>query len=149
MGDSINIPGKKQICVLSEQNYPQLQIDGKKIFDRYDLVSHNIDRCIDPRYRDFLAEPVVKDDSIAFYAKTPKEEKRRFSELQGEELEKYAKIKEDTLAHYNEKISSLRDSGKGDTADYLSKAIERINDDDLYCYDGKVVLGVWGGSRAK
>jgi len=133
MGDSTNIPGKKLICSKSLRECQSLELDGKTLFVRYKPVSDNIKRCIDPRYQDFLAYPVEKDETIAFYGKTPNGERRRFSELQGEELEEYAKIKEDTLAHYNEKIEALRKSGKGDTAEYLSKAIERIDDDELYC----------------
>jgi subtilisin family serine protease len=146
MGDATNIPGKKHICSKSLQECQSMELDGKTLFARYKPVLNNIKKCIDPQYQDFLAYPVEKDESIAFYGKTPEEEKRKFSDLKGEDLEKYAKIKEDTLAHYNAKINFLRSTGKGDTADYLSKAIEHINEDDLYCYDGKVVLGVWGVS---
>jgi len=144
MGDYKNIPGKKYICSKSLQEYQSIEFDGKTLFDRYRLVSSNIKKRIDPQYQDFLAYPVEKDDAIEFYRKETEEELRRFSDLKGEELKKYVKIKDDTLAHYSEKIYSLRSAGQNDTADYLSKAIEHIDYDDLYCCEGKVILGAWG-----
>lgn len=67
-----------------------------------------------------------------------------FNELSGEESATYLQVKEQTLDHYRNKIDELKNSGDAESAEYLEKAIKFVDDEFLFCYDGKVVMGVWG-----
>ncbi len=138
--------GKEPLCVAYLKYFKAVQgIGGRTLFDRYKLAEKNIlHACMDPAYREFLAYPVQEDNSITFYGKKYQETPRLLSDLRGDDLEKYTNIKTETLAHYNSRIDSLRDAGKTTEAEFLADAIKYIDDRFVYCYDDKVVLGVWG-----
>ncbi|MEI7582740.1 S8 family serine peptidase [Runella sp.] len=140
------IIGKEQLCSTDLKYFKALQgIEGRTLFDRYQSAETGIiNKNIDPKYQDFLSYPVQEDQIIDFYGKIWKETPRLLSALQGEDLAKYTEIKSETLAHYNHKIDSLRSSGKNTDADFLEGAIKYVDDRFVYCYDDKVVLGVWG-----
>lgn len=137
--------GKDQLCSTDLDYFKALQgVEGKTLFDRYQSLKNIVNVNIDAQYRHFLAEP-VKDENIiiwfgAIYNETPKV----LSELQAEELEKYTQLKKETLAHYNNKINSLKLSDKNNEAIFLEDAVKFVDDRFVYCYDDKVVLGVWG-----
>lgn len=119
-------------------------INGKTVFDRYNSLANIVTNNIDTKYRDFISYPVKIGNNIEFYGKTPKEEPRTLSELQEDNFTKYQNLKDETLAYYNNKIEELKNSGKTDEAEFLSKAVKYVDDRFLYCYDDKVVLGAWG-----
>jgi subtilisin family serine protease len=102
-----------------------------------------VENHIDDRYQDFLAQPVVEADTIKWFAKF-NETAIRLTELEGDEREKYEQLKDKTLAHYKSAVRSLEQQGKSNEAEYLQKAIKYIDDRFVYCFDDKVVLGVWG-----
>jgi len=138
--------GKEQLCSTDLKHFKALQgIDGKTLFDRYKLAESSIiNRYIDPKYRDFLAYPVKEGDIITFHSKTYNETPRILSDLQGDDLTKYQNIKAETLAHFNKEIDSLKKSDKTTEAEFLAAATKHVDDRFVYCYDDKVVLGVWG-----
>lgn len=138
--------GKVQLCSTDFKYFKSVQgISGKTLFDRYKLAETNIiSRYIDAKYRDFLAYPVQEDNAITFHGKRYNETPRLLSELQGDDLAKYTHIKNETLSHYNDKIDSLRNSGKTTDAEFLANAIKYVDDHFVYCYDDRVVLGIWG-----
>lgn len=138
--------GKEQLCNIDLKYFKSLQgIDGRTLFDRYKLAERNIiDKYIATEYKDFLAYPVQSGNDITFHGIKYNEVPQFFSDLQGKALERYGKIKDETLTHYNSAIDTLRNSGKATEAEYLSNAIKFVDDRFIYCYDGRVVLGVWG-----
>lgn len=119
--------------------------NGRTLFDRFKLAESNIvNKNIDPKYKDFLAYPVVEGDKIVFHSITYNETPQIYLELEGEDLSKYTNIKNETISHYNGVIENLKNSGKTVEADFLADAIKYIDNRFIYCYDDKVILGVWG-----
>jgi subtilisin family serine protease len=102
-----------------------------------------VENHIDDKYQDFLAQPVVESDIIKWFAKFD-ETAIRLTELVGDEREKYEQLKDKTLAHYKSVVRSLEQQGKSNEAEYLQKSIKYIDDRFVYCFEDKVVLGVWG-----
>lgn len=140
------IIGKEQLCSTDLNYFKALQgIDNRTLFDRYQLAEANIiNKYIDAKYRSFLAHPVQEGNVITFHGKKYNETPQLLSELQGDNLMKYANIKDETLAHYLHQISSLQNSGKTVDAEFLANAVKFVDDRFVYCYDDRVVLGVWG-----
>jgi len=114
------------------------------LFKRFDDIENIVNKRIDEKYRHFLAEPFIEGDSINWYSKSYKETPQHLLELQGEDRSKYEQIKNETLNHYKGVADSLRNEGKSREAECFENAIKFINDDFIYCFDNKTVLGVWG-----
>jgi subtilisin family serine protease len=142
------VKGKDELCRIDDikKYFNALQaIEGKTLFERYKLAETNvINRNIDAEYQHFLAYPVQEGNTITFHGKKYNETPRLLSELQGDDLTKYTSIKEETLAHFNNKINSLRNSGRTSEAVFLADAVKYVDNRFVYCYDDKVVLGCWG-----
>lgn len=118
-------------------------LGGKTIFDRYKLASLMLDK-FDKKYRNFLAYPVKESDKIEFHGIIARNDNPQIlSELQDHVASKYQNIKAETLAYYNSKIEDLKATDK-DKAEFLADAIKSVDDRFVYCYDDKVILGVWG-----
>lgn len=139
---------KHELLFSTDQKYfKALQlIGGRSIFDRYRIAKTSIiDKCIDEKYRFFLAYPVKEDDTIEFHGiKAKIDDPQILAELQGDDAAKYQKIKVETLQHYQSKIDELKDADKITEAEFLTDAIKSVDDRFVYCYDNKVVLGAWG-----
>lgn len=138
--------GKIEFLSTDLQYFKGLQgLDGKTLFERFKLAETNvINKYIDIKYRDFLAYPVQENGLITFHIKKFNETPRPISDLEGSDWEKYLRIKDETITHYNNKIFQLRGSEKTDEAEFLNEAIKFIDDRFLYCYDERVVLVIWG-----
>jgi hypothetical protein len=137
--------GKKQLCRIDLKFFKAFQgIEGKTLFDRFESLYNIIEGNIDTKYQDFLAHPVKLDNTITFHGKIFNETPRILSDLHESEKEKYRTIKDETLAHFENKIASLKNSDKTKESEFLANAIKFIDDRFVYCYDDIVVLGVWG-----
>lgn len=137
--------GKEQLCNINSRYFKALQsIEKKSLLDRYDSLENIIIEYIDPKYQHFLAQPVKNIDEIIWHGKPYNETPKIFADLHGEEQKTYAKIKDETLIHYKSVINSLEKSGKKTESEFLKKAIKFVDDRFLFCYDNRVVLGVWG-----
>jgi subtilisin family serine protease len=138
--------GKEQLCSTDLKYFKALQgVGGKTLFDRYKLAESNIlKKYVDVKYQDFLTYPVREGSIVTFHGTKYNEAPRFLSELHGADLTKYTHLKDETLAHYDHVIDSLRDSGKPTEAEFLADAVKYVDDRFVYCYDGRVVLGVWG-----
>jgi subtilisin family serine protease len=139
---------KKQLCSTDLKYFKDLQgFGGKTLFERFLSVENIVNNHIDTQYQHFLAYPVPSesdDTKLVFYGVSYKENPTVLVELQGADFEKYKTIKEETVAHFKSRIAALKSSNKVDEATYLENAIKFIDDRFIYCYDDKVVLGVWG-----
>lgn len=133
------------LCSTDQKYFKAIQgIGNASLFDRYESLENIIKNNIDPKYQDFLAYPVKEDETIVFHGTNYNGTPVPLSDLEGNEKEKYNLIKEDTLSHFNAHIAILKSTGKTDDAKYLEGAVAYIDDRFVYCYDDKVVLGVWG-----
>jgi subtilisin family serine protease len=141
------VSGKSKLCSCErfETYFKSVQeYRGRKLFDRYEALANIVNRYIQPEYRHFLAHPVFQGELITWHGAHYSETPRQLSQLQADELNRYEAILEKTQQHYSHTISNLKQSGKDDEADCLEKAVKFVNKDFVYCYDGKVVLGIWG-----
>lgn len=88
---------KHELLFSTDQKYfKALQlIGGRSIFDRYRIAKTSIiDKCIDEKYRFFLAYPVKEDDTIEFHGiKAKIDDPQILAELQGDDAAKYQKSK--------------------------------------------------------
>ncbi|MBQ2187585.1 MAG: S8 family serine peptidase [Bacteroidales bacterium] len=130
--------------------YAAQGIERYRLIDRFDQLKNIINHYIKEEYRCFLSQPVENSDinEIDWYAIKYNDVPVTLSSLKesGTDYEKYSKIKEDTLSHYNSVIEKFKRDGSYNAllnAEYLEKAIKFVNDDFVFCYDDRVVLGVW------
>ena len=118
------VKGKEQLCCTEKFKTYFKSIQGlgsHTLFDRYDAIENVVSKKIDDKYRHFLAQPIVDGDSISWYSKPYSETPQQLSDLQGEERAKYDQIKNETIAHYDRVINSLKDEGKTNEAECLEK----------------------------
>jgi len=139
------VKGKKQLCSSEQKYFKSVQgTNGHTLFDRYSNIENVVNTRIGEKYRHFLAEPIEEDNKVIWFSSPYNESPERLSELKGEEHLKYNRVKQETLSHYSDVIRSLRNENKNPEAETLERAIKFINDDFVYCYDDKTVLGIWG-----
>ncbi|MDR1170752.1 MAG: S8 family serine peptidase [Prevotellaceae bacterium] len=141
------VQGKVKLCSCEKYSVYFKSVQGfgaHKLFDRYDAIDNVVNKRIDEKYRHFLAQPIVEGDSITWFSKPYNETPQQLSKLQDNERAKYEQIKNDTLAHYRSIVSQLKQEGKNSEAECLGNAIKFVNDDFVYCFDNKTVLGIWG-----
>ncbi|MDB2495361.1 S8 family serine peptidase [Flavobacteriaceae bacterium] len=143
------IIGKRKLISTDLKYFKSIQgISGRPLFDRFKLVESNIiKKYIDLEYQDFLSFPVMQSDDvnkISFYGKIEVQEPQVLSNLENEDLDTYIIIKEKTLSHFKSVINTLKNEGKTDESNFLERAIKFIDNRFVYCYDGIVILGVWG-----
>ncbi len=115
-------------------------IGSDPLYKRYKSVESVIKSRISPQYQSFLSCPFYEDGNIYWYVDEWNDTPKKISELLGEEKKRYNQIKDDTLRHYQD---ALKKSAPEEFA-ILSGALKYINDEFIYCYDGKVVLIAWG-----
>lgn len=143
----VKVKGKVELC--SSENWatffksPQ-GLENKKLFDRYYAIENVVNGNINEKYRHFLAQPIVEGDSITWFSKPFKDTPRQLSTLLGKDHTYYEQIKNDTLIHFSTVIQALKQEGKRNEAESLENAIKFVNDDFVYCFDDKTVLGIWG-----
>ena len=139
------VKGKEQLCSCNVKYFKSIQgLAGYTLFDRYKDIENIVNNKIDEKFRHFLAQPEVEDDMITWFSKPYDDTPQRLSDLLGEKYEKYERIKNETLTHFQRVIISLRNEGKNSDAECLENAIKYINPNFIYCYDDKTVLGIWG-----
>ncbi len=143
----MKVKGKDQLCVCNDYKKYFKSIQGLgsyTLFGRYNDLENVVNKRVDEKYRHFLAQPEVDGNNIQWFSVPYYEEPKRLSELDGDERANYEKIKNDTLSHYKRVVEELKAHNKNSEAEALGNAIKFVNDDFVYCYDGKTVLGVWG-----
>lgn len=139
------VKGKNELCICDKKYFKSEQgLEHHTLFDRYNALENIIKNNIDEKYRHFLAQPILDGNSITWFAKLYNETPQQLSALQGEDQQKYEQTKNETLAHYRSVIKQLKQENKNIEAVYLDKAIKFVDDNFVYCYDNKTVLGVWG-----
>lgn len=135
--------GKKRLCYTEVTDFTDFQGIGQDpLYKRYDSVFSVIDKHIPEEYRDFLAQPVYSgiDDQISWYVREWNEEPERFVNLSQTDKDYYRTVKAKTLKVYDDVVESL----KGEDLTILKSAMTHIDDDFMFCYDGKVTVVAWG-----
>lgn len=135
--------GKQKICYTEVTDFTDFQGIGRDpMYKRFDSVYSVINNTIPEQYRDFLAHPLysAEDDQIQWYVKDWVKTPVRYTQLNGDELEKYKTIKDQTIKAFTDTISTL----KGEDRQILIGAMKYIDDDFIFCYDDKVVIVAWG-----
>ncbi|GAA3623197.1 S8 family serine peptidase [Flavivirga jejuensis] len=140
------VKGKKPLCSCEKKYFKSLQGFGEhSLFDRFSDIENTVRKKIDENYQHFLAQPVIEEGETIFWFSHPyKETPQRLTEMQGEIRIQYEQIKTETTTHFETVIKQLEHEGETRKAESLEKAIKFVNDDFVYCYDGKTILGIWG-----
>jgi subtilisin family serine protease len=139
------VKGKDTLCSCEKKYFKSFQgLEGYTLFDRFTEIENVINKRIDEKFRHFLAEPIDEGDSITWFSTPYKKTPVRLSELRDEEKTAYEQLKKETLSHYKSVIEILKNEGKNSEALCLEDATKFVNDEFVYCYDNKVVLGIWG-----
>lgn len=133
---------KKRLCYTEVTDFCDFQgIGNDPMYKRYDSVFSVVDKVIADEYKDFLAQPSYSDeDQIFWFVKGWNEIPSKLSDLEGDSKLHYQAIKDKTLKHYKDVLSSL----KGEDRQILAGALHYIHDDFIFCYDDKVVAVAWG-----
>ena len=141
------VKGKVQLCSCEKYATYFKSIQGlgnHTLFERYDAIENVVYKNVDEKYQHFLATPIIEGDSITWFSSPYSETPQRLKGLKGDEYTRYDKIKNSTLDQFNKVINTLKQENKTSEAESLEKAIKFLNDDFIYCFDGKTTLGVWG-----
>lgn len=115
-------------------------IGSDPLYKRHKSVESVVKSRILPQYQSFLSCPFYEDGSIFWYVDEWNDAPQKFTELSGLEKERYTSIKAETIKHYQETLKKLNP----EEFSILNGALKYINDEFIYCYDGKVVLIAWG-----
>lgn len=115
-------------------------IGSDPLYKRYKSVESVVKSRILPQYQSFLSCPFYEDGSIFWYVDEWNDAPQKFTELSGLEKDRYTSIKAETIKHYQETLKKLNP----EEFSILNGALKYINDEFIYCYDGKVVLIAWG-----
>ena len=139
--------GKRQLCTTLDFRKHFRSIQGYEnfnLFDRYNTIETIVNKYIDGKYKHFLAHPILNREDIIWFTIPYKETPQQLNVLTSDKYQKYEATKIETLSHYKGVIESLRQAGKFAEAEHLEKAIKYVDDQFVFCFDEKVVLGVWG-----
>lgn len=143
----MKVKGKEQICVCEDYKkyFKSIQgFGGHTLFDRYNDLENIVNKHVDEKFRHFLAQPELDGNNIYWFSTPYYEEPKRLSDLNEQEQDSYENEKNKTLSHYHKVIEELKSQNKNSESEVLGNALKFVNDDFVYCYDGKTVLGVWG-----
>ncbi len=135
--------GKKKLCYTEVTDFTDFEGIGQDpLYKRYESVYSVIGKQIPEDFRDFLAQPVYSgiDDQISWYCSEWHEEPEKFADLSQTDKDYYLSIKEKTLKVYQDTLATL----KGEDLMILKSALTHIDNDFLFCYDGKVTVVAWG-----
>ena len=139
--------GKRQLCKTDRKHFKAFQgVINQLLIDRFQQIEIIVNKYINSKFQYFISHPVKEDDGdkIVWHGIKYNETPKLLSELSGEEFDKYSKIKEETLKHFESIINKLKHEDKAVEAEYLTKSIKFIDDNFVFCYGDCVVLTAWG-----
>lgn len=135
--------GKSRIGFTRIYDFTDFQgLGSDPLYRRYPSVASIVKRIIPAQYVDFLAVPdqPAGEDTINWYIPQWTETPRRLTELTGNEATRYARIKDMTLGAYMSALQKL----SGEELMVMGSVLRYIDDEFIYCADGKVYLLAWG-----
>lgn len=135
--------GKRRLCYTDVIDYTDFQgIGHDPLYRRYDSVFSVVRAVISPAYQHFLAVPqyVDEEDQICWHIDEWNENPEKLVDLSGTRRAKYEAIKADTIQQYRQAAAHL----SGEELQILACAIKYVDDERIYCADGKVYMVAWG-----
>lgn len=135
--------GKQKLCYTEVSDFTDYQgIGHDPMYKRYDSVFSVVKRTMPTNLHHFLATPEYLDDEdqICWHVDNWNERPSRLTDLSGAEYDRYKSILQDTVRTYKSSILELN----GEDLQIMAGAIKYIDDDRVYCGDGKVYLVAWG-----
>lgn len=135
--------GKQKLCYTEVSDFTDYQgIGHDPMYKRYDSVFSVVKRTVPTNLHHFLATPEYLDDEdqICWHVDNWNERPSRLTDLSGVEYDRYKSILQDTVRTYKSSIMELN----GEDLQIMAGAIKYIDDDRVYCGDGKVYLVAWG-----
>ena len=141
--DNHTFLGKRLLATTDLSDFTDYQGIGRDpLYRRYAAVQSVVNREIPAQFRSFLAIPdyVGAEDNINWYIDEWKEQPERLTDLSGERRSRYDKIKDETIASYRQSINKL----SGEDLQIMACVTRYIDDDFIFCCDGKVFVIAWG-----
>ncbi|MDE5870310.1 MAG: S8 family serine peptidase, partial [Muribaculaceae bacterium] len=135
--------GKRKVGSTDICDFTDYQgIGHDPLYKRYESVNSIVKRVISPEYAHFLSAPLYSadEDLVNWYIDEWEETPEAFVKLSGEKRERYNRIKEATIAHYRNALDSL----SGEELQVMACALRYMDDNFIFCADGKVYLLAWG-----
>lgn len=135
--------GKRKVGSTDICDFTDYQgIGHDPLYKRYESVFSIVRRHITSQFIHFLAAPDYspEEDLINWYIEQWVETPETLSSLHGDKKEKYTRIKAQTIAHYKEVLNSL----SGEELQVMASTLRYIDDDFIFCCDGKIYLVAWG-----
>lgn len=135
--------GKQKLCYTEVSDFTDYQgIGHDPLYKRYDSVFSIVKKTVPANLHHFLATPEYLDDEdqICWHVDNWKERPIRLTDLSGTEYDRYKSILEDTVRKYKSSIMKLN----GEDLQIMAGAIKYVDDNCVYCGDGKVFLVAWG-----
>ena len=135
--------GKRKLCYTDVVDYTDFQGIGRDpLYMRYNSVYSVIKTAVPAEYWHFLAIPqyIDEEDQISWHIDDWEEDPVKLVDLSGQNRERYEAIKNDTIRQYRLAAANL----DGESLQILGAAIKYIDDNCIYCVDGKVFLVAWG-----
>lgn len=135
--------GRKGLCYTEVSDFTDYQgIGHDPLYKRYDSVFSVVKKSVPENYQYFLATPEYRsnDDQIYWHIDSWNEYPVRLNDLTGQEYDRYKTIFDDTVNQYKSALNIL----SGEDLLIMAGALKYINEDRVYCCDGKVYLVAWG-----
>lgn len=135
--------GKRKLCYTETSDFTDFQgIGHDPMYKRYDSVFSVVKRAIPVEYQHFLATPEYNDefDQICWHVENWEEHPIRLTDLSENDKTKYKEILNKTVSTYKSSVANLN----GDDLQIMAGAIKYIDENRIYCADGKVYLVAWG-----
>lgn len=135
--------GKRKIGSTEICDFTDYQGIGRDpLYKRYDSVFSIVRKVISPEYTHFFAIPdySTQDDSVNWYIDEWTETPGVLTALPEDQQARYRQIKEQTVAHYKQSLNAL----SGEELQVMACALRYIDDDFIFCCDGKVYVVAWG-----
>ena len=135
--------GKQKLCYTEVLDFTDYQgIGHDPMYKRYDSVFSVISRAVPQEWQHFLATPeYLKDeDQICWHIDEWNEPPTKLKDLSEPDLSRYKSVLSQTVGIYKSALNGL----SGEDLQIFAGAIKYIDDDRIYCADGKVYLVAWG-----
>lgn len=143
--DKHTYEGKRRLCSTDICNFTDIQgIGNDPMYRRYASVKSIIDRVVPAHLHGFLAAPHYSeaDDAINWYVDDWGDDAPpvRLADLGGEEAADYRRVLDDTVRAYRAGTAAV----SGEELKVMGDALRYVNEEFVYCRDGRVYLVAWG-----
>lgn len=135
--------GKQRLCYTEVSDFTDYQgIGHDPLYKRFDSVLSVVKKVVPADLQHFLATPDYLDDEdqICWHVDKWTEHPTRLGDLSGAERAKYEAVLRNTLEAYQSSVNDL----SGEDLQIMAGAIKYVDEDRVYCGDGKVYLVAWG-----